>query len=149
GGPRTGRARLDHDRRLPPVRVRQRRAASHGDEPGLLQGYGGGGRGRQGARALIDTVRKWIHESRSLVALTGAGISTDSGIPDFRGPQGVWTKNPEAEKQSTLQNYVADPEVRKRAWQSRLTSPAWKAEPNVGHRAFVSLEKRGKLDTLI
>src|SRR5207245_659079 len=101
------------------------------------------------ARAPIDAVRKWIDEAQCLVALTGAGISTDAGIPDFRGPQGVWTKNPEAEKQSTLQNYVADAEVRKRAWQSRLTSPAWQAQPNDGHRAFVTLEKRGKLDTLI
>src|SRR5438309_1944230 len=149
GGPRAGRARPDHHGRFPGVRLRQRRAASYRAEPGFLQGHGGGARGRQGARALIDTVREWIDEAQCLVALTGAGISTDSGIPDFRGPQGVWTKNPEAEKQSTLQNYVADPEVRQRAWQSRLTSPAWKAEPNDGHRAFVTLEKRGKLDTLI
>ncbi|HEV8441811.1 MAG TPA: Sir2 family NAD-dependent protein deacetylase [Methylomirabilota bacterium] len=98
---------------------------------------------------MIDTVRDWVDRAERIVVLTGAGISTDSGIPDFRGPQGVWTRNPGAEKLATLQNYLADPEVRKRAWQSRLESPAWRAEPNAGHRALVVLERRGKLDTLI
>jgi NAD-dependent deacetylase len=98
---------------------------------------------------MIDTVRAWIDAAARVVVLTGAGISTDSGIPDFRGPQGVWTKNPEAEKLATLQHYVADPEVRKRSWRSRLDAAAWRARPNDGHRALVALERRGKLDTLI
>src|SRR5262245_16189757 len=71
---------------------------------------------------VVATVRGWITEAERVVVLTGAGISTDSGIPDFRGPQGVWTRNPEAEKMATLQNYLADPEVRKRSWRSRLDS---------------------------
>ena len=98
---------------------------------------------------LVTVVRGWIEAAERVVVLTGAGVSTDSGIPDFRGPQGVWTKNPEAEKQSTIQNYVADPDVRRRAWRSRLESPAWTAKPNAGHLALVELERRGKLDTLI
>src|SRR5439155_14754035 len=98
---------------------------------------------------LVRRARGWIAEAERVVVLTGAGISTESGIPDFRGPQGVWTKNPEAEKQATIQHYVADPEVRKRAWRSRLDSPAWSAQPNAGHRALVALERRGKLETLI
>ena len=101
------------------------------------------------AASSLPTVQGWIERAKHIVALTGAGISTDSGIPDFRGPQGVWTRNPGAEKLATLQNYVADPEVRKRAWRDRLHSPAWQARPNPGHLALVTLERRGLLDTLI
>jgi len=90
-----------------------------------------------------------VSAAERVVVLTGAGISTDSGIPDFRGPKGVWTKNPAAEKQSTIQHYLADAEVRKAAWRSRLDSPAWRAEPNAGHRALVALERRGKLHALV
>jgi NAD-dependent deacetylase len=99
--------------------------------------------------AVITRVRSWIRDAERIVVLTGAGISTDSGIPDFRGPQGVWTKNPGAEKMATLQHYVADPEVRKRAWQSRLDTFARELKPNAGHRALVELERRGTLHTLI
>ena len=87
--------------------------------------------------------------ARRVVVLTGAGISTDSGIPDFRGPQGVWTKNPKAERMSTLSHYLNDPEVRELSWQSRLDNPAWHAQPNDGHRALVELERSGRLHTLV
>lgn len=96
----------------------------------------------ESARALVDAARR-------VVVLTGAGISTDSGIPDFRGPQGVWTRNPAAEKLSDIRYYVADPEIRKASWRGRLTHPAWGAEPNAGHLALVALERRGKLHALI
>jgi NAD-dependent deacetylase len=94
-------------------------------------------------------VHEWIAAARRVVVLTGAGISTDSGIPDFRGPQGVWTRNPKAEKLSDIRYYMADPEVRRLAWQSRLEHSAWTAKPNAGHRALVALERRGKLHALI
>jgi NAD-dependent protein deacetylase/lipoamidase len=98
---------------------------------------------------LIAAARSWIDEARRAVVLTGAGISTDSGIPDFRGPQGMWTKNPLAEKMSNIHYYLADREVRKLAWQNRMASPAWTAMPNAGHLALVHLEKQGKLHALI
>ena len=97
----------------------------------------------------VEAARQLIGRARRIVVLTGAGISTDSGIPDFRGPQGLWTRNPEAEKMATIQHYVADPEVRKRSWRSRLESPALSAAPNPGHRALVDLEKTGKLLALL
>ncbi|MFN0088729.1 MAG: SIR2 family NAD-dependent protein deacylase [Acidimicrobiales bacterium] len=93
--------------------------------------------------------RRFLDEASRVVVLTGAGISTDSGIPDFRGPQGLWTKNPEAEKAATLQNYLADAEVRKRSWKDRLNHAAFSAEPNAGHLALVELERRRKLLTLV
>ncbi|MEX2240142.1 MAG: Sir2 family NAD-dependent protein deacetylase [Burkholderiales bacterium] len=96
-----------------------------------------------------DMVRVWIGEAERVVALTGAGISTDSGIPDFRGPQGVWTRNPKAEKLSDIRCYMSDPEVRRLSWQSRLEHSAWRAQPNAGHRALAGLEQRGKLHALI
>ena len=90
-----------------------------------------------------------IAEATSIVVLTGAGISTDSGIPDFRGPNGVWTRNPAAEKQSTLQHYLASPEVRRQAWRSRVESPMFEAEPSAGHLALAELDRQGRLHTLI
>ncbi len=99
--------------------------------------------------ADTERARYWIDQSQRVVVLTGAGISTDSGIPDFRGPQGVWTKNPAAEKMSDIRYYVTDPEVRKAAWQARLEHAAWTAKPNAGHAALAALEKRGKLHALI
>jgi NAD-dependent deacetylase len=99
--------------------------------------------------ADIELVASWLAAATRLVALTGAGISTESGIPDFRGPQGVWTKNPQAEKLSNIHAYMSDPEVRKAAWKARIDHPGWRAEPNAGHRALVDLERRGQLHALV
>jgi len=97
------------------------------------------------APALVDRVRAWVDQAQRITVVTGAGISTDSGIPDFRGPNGVWTKNPQAEKTATLQHYLGDPEIRRLAWRNRVESPAFEAQPNVGHRAIASLQDRGRL----
>ena len=97
----------------------------------------------------IRVVHDWIDEARRITVLTGAGISTDSGIPDFRGPRGLWTVNPEAEKMATIDYYMSDPEIRKRAWRTRQDLFPHRAEPNVGHHCLVELERRGKLHVLI
>jgi NAD-dependent protein deacetylase/lipoamidase len=97
----------------------------------------------------VEDVARWLAKAVRVVALTGAGISTESGIPDFRGPQGVWTRNPTAEKLSNIHHYMADPEVRRLAWRGRVDHPAWRAVPNAGHHALVALERRGRLHALI
>ena len=98
---------------------------------------------------LLQAASDAVANAERIVVLTGAGISTDSGIPDFRGPNGLWTKNPKAEKASDIRYYLDDPEVRQAAWQNRLTTPAWTAEPNRGHAAIVELERRGQLHGLV
>jgi NAD-dependent deacetylase len=97
----------------------------------------------------VTDAARWIAEAGRVVVLTGAGISTDSGIPDFRGPNGVWTRNPAAEKASDISYYLGDPEVRRAAWQTRLEHPAWTARPNAGHMAIVDLERRGRLAAIV
>lgn len=96
----------------------------------------------------LAEVARWVGGAEAVTVLTGAGISTESGIPDFRGPQGVWTKDPAAQAMFTIDSYLADPEVRRRAWQERLSHPAWRAEPGPGHLALVTLEQRGVLRAL-
>jgi NAD-dependent deacetylase len=97
----------------------------------------------------LRQIADWIRDARRVTALTGAGISTDSGIPDFRGPQGTWTKDPKAERLANIDAYMSDPEVRAQAWAARLAHPAWSAVPNEAHRALAGLERAGRLHTLI
>lgn len=102
---------------------------------------------------LIERVARDLVNSKYAIALTGAGISTESGIPDFRGPSGIWTKNPEAERKAyrNYERFLKDP---KGWWEERLSSPSLlgdieKALPNPGHYALAALEKLGLLMCVI
>jgi NAD-dependent deacetylase len=97
----------------------------------------------------VDLVSRWLAAAERIVVLTGAGVSTESGIPDFRGPDGVWTRDPEAERLSNIGYYLADPAIRRESWQRRLAHPAWGARPNAGHRALADLDRSGRLAVLV
>ena len=100
-------------------------------------------------RETIERVDRWLKASRITVVLTGAGISTESGIPDFRGPQGLWTRDPEAEKRANIQHFMASRYARVASWKYRRSSAVDAALPNAGHFALAELERKGKLQALI
>jgi len=97
----------------------------------------------------VELVAEWVARAERIVALTGAGVSTESGIPDFRGPEGVWTRDPSAERLSNIGYYVTDPSIRRESWRRRLEHPAWVAQPNDAHRALADLDRTGRLALLV
>jgi NAD-dependent deacetylase len=94
-------------------------------------------------------VPDWLRAAQRICVLTGAGISTESGIPDYRGPNGVWTRDPDAEKLVTLSVYLHDPEIRRRSWLLRRELATADVRPNPGHAALVDLQREGRLRALL
>ncbi|WP_063760441.1 SIR2 family NAD-dependent protein deacylase [Streptomyces sp. NRRL S-241] len=90
----------------------------------------------------------WAYGVRRLVVFSGAGLSTDSGIQDFRGPSGVWTLSPGQQTRHTYQAFMTDPDLRVSYWKTRYEHPAWEAEPNAGHRAVATLAD-SDIDTVV
>lgn len=90
-----------------------------------------------------------LADASRIVVLSGAGLSTAAGIPDFRGPEGLWTRDPYAELVSTLSWYLRDDDVRKAAWRRRADPAMWAAEPTRAHRAIVELERQGRLRAIV
>lgn len=100
-------------------------------------------------REALAQLAGWVREADQVVALTGAGVSTASGIPDFRGPDGLWTRDPDAERLSSIEAYLADPEVRRTVWRGRAAQLRTRPRPNDAHLALAELERRGHLDTIV
>ena len=100
-------------------------------------------------KQAVEHAQQIVATSSKITVLTGAGISTDSGIPDFRGPNGLWTKNPDSERAATLAFYLQDEELRQRSWQNRLKWINNNPQPNDGHRALIALERRNALLAIV
>ncbi len=115
----------------------------------MEQPAGHGGERDHGFGAAIEEIAERVATADVVVALTGAGVSTGSGIPDFRGPQGVWTKDPSAQRYVSIDAYVGDEEVRREAWRRRAAEPTWQAEPNPAHHSLAELERLERLTALI
>ncbi len=100
-------------------------------------------------REAFERAADLLVSAGRITVLTGAGVSTDSGIPDYRGPSGVWTKNPAAQLMTDLDTYMGDVDVRRETWLRRRAHPVWEAAPNAAHRAFADLAATGRLRALI
>ena len=98
-----------------------------------------------GVSSAIDLVAA----RQRITVLTGAGVSTDSGIPDFRGPTGLWTRDPDAQRYVDFDRYRSDPALRHESWRRRAAHPALAAEPNAAHRAIAALAEQGRLRALL
>jgi len=95
----------------------------------------------------IDRLREMIAQSRRAVVFTGAGISTESGIPDFRSPGGIWTKY----KPIDFSDFLASEEMRRESWRRKFASDSVMkaAQPNKGHLAVAKLVQQGKVSSVI
>lgn len=101
------------------------------------------------ATTRVAEAAEVMSAARRITVLTGAGVSTESGIPDFRGPNGLWTTQPQAQRLFSLAAYRDDPELRVESWRRRAEHPAWDAQPNDAHLALVALQEQGRLVALL
>ncbi len=95
-----------------------------------------------------DRLTRLVASAGRVFVLSGAGMSTDSGVPDFRGPGGIWTRNPAAARLFDIEAYRSDPDVRRASWRFRLDSPIRRAAPNRAHLALAAWESAGRAVTI-